>query len=149
MKTLLFCLFALNTAFAQIEKDDAHQVTIEYNSFKGSVAGECNDAEIKMPAVFELHGEQTLNVEVTNIKEWRLMIFDRKGTKLFESEISVLYNAQTDIKDGKKKRNVDTGWSGRFQSQLLPSEMYVYTINAVCVDEKKFKGNGFIQFKHE
>lgn len=141
-----FSLMA-NALLAQVERDDVQQVATQYNSYTGAVAGECVGAELRIPAHFELHGDQTIKLEATNIKEVRWMIFDRKGTKLFEEQLSILY-FQNEEKDGKKYKWVDTGWNGSHQGVQLPEGVYVYTLNIICTDEKKMKGNGMLELRH-
>lgn len=147
LKIALFLLVTLHCSAQVHQLDDVHQVSIPHVLYQGATAGECTDAFVRVPEVFELHGEQGVSIEVGNVKEVRLMVFDRKGIKLFETQISVLYNPQTDVKEGVKRRFVDSGWNGHSQGQKLPQGLYAYTLQAVCIDDKKMKGNGMMEIK--
>lgn len=75
-----------------------------------------------------------IKVHGYGVKEYKLVIYDRVGEKIFENRGSLLTVGQ------------DEGifWDGKFKGQPLNQAVFVYTLEAVFVDETEFREKGNI-----
>ncbi|WMX13431.1 MULTISPECIES: hypothetical protein [unclassified Aureispira] len=103
---------------------------------------QCTEEAINMPTNWEsnagLEEPKTLVLETTGIKELKLLLYTRRGTKIFESSSSVLGASNETIK------MLDTGWDGTKLGKTLRAGLYVYTIEAQCVDKSIIHKTGQI-----
>ena len=66
-------------------------------------------------------------VESRNIVEYQMIIFNRWGNSVFESN------------------DPSIGWDGRYRGKDVPEGTYFYIISAVGADEQKYLHKGFIE----
>lgn len=103
---------------------------------------QCTEEDINMPQNWESStkdGEpSTLVLETTGVREIKLLLYTRKGTKIFESSSSVL-GASSDV-----VKMMDTGWDGTKLGKRLRAGLYVYTIEAECADKSTIYKTGQI-----
>lgn len=104
----------------------------------------CNSENVLVPNSLQVNESdpsgQNLQVEVTGIKGLRLLVYDTRGHKLFESNVDVLLKED----DAQK---VDTGWDGTSLGELLESNSYVYIIEGECLNRKRMRKSGIIHLK--
>ena len=82
---------------------------------------------------------ETLKVNAKGIKEIKLLVYSRKGNKVFESTSSVLGASGTAYKE------LDTGWDGTQMGRSLLAGLYVYMIEAQCIDQNTIYKSGTIE----
>ena len=91
---------------------------------------------ISVPSIFSPNKDginDIIKVHGYGIKEYKLIIYDRWGEKIFEDSGSPLPSGE-----------VGGGfWDGTFKGKLLNSAVFVYILDAVFVDGTEFheKGN--------
>lgn len=103
---------------------------------------QCTEDDIQMPSNWEsdtqLEEPKTLVLETTGVREVKLLLYTRRGTKIFESSSSVL-GASRDV-----VKMLDTGWDGTKLGKTLRAGLYVYTIEAECADKSTIYKTGQI-----
>lgn len=103
---------------------------------------QCTEVDIKVPTNWEsdtdLETPKTLVLETTNVREVKLILYTRRGTKIFESSSSVI-GASSDV-----VKMIDTGWDGTKMGKTLRAGLYVYTIEAECADRSTIHKGGQI-----
>lgn len=103
---------------------------------------QCDKDHVILPARLEPNNEndlpKTLLVETRGVKDLKLVIYDRRGNEIFKSDTDVL---GADI--GKTKE-IDTEWNGTVLGEQLPAGIYVYTVEAQCVDKTIIRKSGTI-----
>jgi hypothetical protein len=103
---------------------------------------QCTEEDISMPQNWEsdtkLGEPKTLVLETTGVREIKLLLYTRKGTKIFESSSSVLGASSEVVK------MMDTGWDGTKLGKTLRAGLYVYTIEAQCADKSTIYKTGQI-----
>ena len=99
-----------------------------------------SDIEIKDTLVLTNPVETTsaLEVQARNIKEVKLLVYSRKGKKIFESSSSII-SASADAFKG-----FDTGWDGTLEGERLSDGLYVYMLEAQCADRSTVRKSGTI-----
>jgi len=106
------------------------------------LSAQCTEEDIKMPTNWasdtHLEESKTLILETTGIRELKLLLYTRRGTKIFESSSSVL-GASKDV-----VKMLDTGWDGTKLGKTLRAGLYVYTIEAQCADKSTIYKTGQI-----
>jgi gliding motility-associated-like protein len=88
----------------------------------------CEEPDIFVPSGFSPNGDGTndvLYVRGIHIEVLEFKIFDRWGEKVFETT------------------NIDLGWDGYYKGKLVDPAVFVYYLDAKCVDGQSFfkKGN--------
>lgn len=89
----------------------------------------CNESYVFVPNVFTPNDDKkndVLLVESKVIDSLHFVIYSRWGEKIFET---------TDI---------NKGWDGTFHGKKLSPAVFVYYIEAICVDKQRFKNKGNI-----
>lgn len=97
-------------------------------TFKGKLVI-LKDASIFVPDAFSPNGDginDELNVSIPNLKEYRMVIMNRWGTKVFEST------------------NIFKNWDGKRDNQDLPTGVYYYVINGKDIHKNTIKKTGSI-----
>jgi len=87
------------------------------------------DVTVFIPNTFTPNNDginDLFGVKITNLKNYRIQIFNRYGTQLYES------------KDIEKK------WDGFFNGQPVPVGTYYYVITAVSLNEDGLKESGYV-----
>jgi len=92
------------------------------------VIGDCVDPVVYVPNIFSPNGDgnnDVFYVRATMIRKFHLLIYDRWGEKLFESD------------------DIASGWDGTYKGQDMHSDVYVYHLALTLSDntEVKRKGN--------
>lgn len=82
---------------------------------------------------------ETFKVNAKGIKEIKLLVYSRKGKKVFESTSSILEATE------EHYRVLDTGWDGTQMGKALLAGLYVYMIEAQCTDQKTVYKSGTVQ----
>lgn len=133
MKTIIYLTFSLFLMLGTASAQD-------------NVAG----CEAFMPAVFSVSVEQpNLELQVVDVSEARLLIFDRQGQKIFESVLDINYLPEHITEDKKKSRKIDSGWGGKRLGKELDAGTYFYILNATCTDESTQQWKGYISLLRE
>lgn len=111
-------------------------------TFTNVLNAQCTGADVKVPTNWEsdtqLEEEKTLFLETKGVRELKLILYTRRGTKIFESSSSVI-GASHDI-----VKMIDTGWDGTKMGKTLRAGLYVYTIEAECADRSTIHKSGQI-----
>lgn len=104
--------------------------------------GQCTKDNVMMPvnwqSNFEEESPKTLLVETKGIKELKLLMYTRRGKKIFESSSSVLGASNETVK------MLDTGWDATLLGKKLRAGIYVYAVEAQCVDKNIVHTSGNI-----
>lgn len=107
-----------------------------------NVQGQCTRDNINVPPNLEPYNKKdkpkTLTLKTKGIKELKLLIYTTNGRKIFESS-SALVGAAID-----KTKLVDTGWDGTQMGEDLAAGIYVYSMEAQCLDKKTVRKSGTI-----
>ncbi len=108
-----------------------------------SMQAQCTaENNITIPDTLEPYNEkeepQTLIVETIGIRDIKLLIYNRWGTKVFESNSSIVGSSD------EKSKAVDTGWDGTSLGEDLAPGLYVYSIEGECLDRSLVRKNGTI-----
>ncbi|MCP4440222.1 MAG: hypothetical protein GY810_14860 [Aureispira sp.] len=126
MKNLLLILFccSLSTAYAQ------------HN---------CTAMDFLVPSNYKASKGEPLMLEVTDVKDFRMTIFDGSGHKLYEVEINIAH-APEDVKDGRYFKTIDTGWTGDkdMNGNSIKAGRYFYAIDGECMDDKPVRRTGAV-----
>lgn len=108
----------------------------------GIMQGQCTKEHIIVPAQLSplnTAGEPTnLVVEATGLRDMKMLIYSRWGTKLFEANNAVLNP------DEHTTHSLDTGWDGKSLGRQLSAGIYVYTIEVTCMDRSIVRKTGTI-----
>lgn len=127
MKSILIILFCctLSTVYAQ--------------------DGACEAGDILMPSNYKAAKDKPLVLEVTDIKDFRMTLFDGTGRKLYEVEINIAH-APEDVKDGRYFQAVNTGWIGAkdMNGDEIEAGMYYYAIDGECMNDKPVRKTGAV-----
>lgn len=111
-------------------------------AFSLGVNAQCNKENIMVPTSLNPHNNvgqpKTLVVEAEGVKELKMLLFNRWGTKIFESSSSTLITSDTEV------RSVDTGWDGTSLGENLPAGIYVYSMEAQCLDRSTIRKTGTV-----
>ncbi len=83
-------------------------------------------------------------IEVTQVKEIRLFIFDRTGNKVFNSSQAINYLPGHQNEEGEDFRIIDSGWDGKQMGRELPEGIYPFVLDATCSDDSKQQWKGVI-----
>lgn len=106
------------------------------------VQGQCNKNNIKVPPNLEPYNKKnqprTLTLETKGIKELKLLIYTTKGTKVFESSSALVGASEEKIK------LLDTGWDGMQLGENLAAGIYIYSMEAQCLDKSMIQKSGSI-----
>lgn len=81
----------------------------------------------------------TLMVHAKGVKSVKLLVYSRRGSKVFESTSSVI-GAHT-----ARYKTIDTGWDGTRLGQPLKEDLYVFMLEAQCVDHQTIYKSGTVQ----
>lgn len=111
-----------------------------YKSHLTSAQCTTNDIEVKDTLVVAIldSSKQTMQVKARNIKEIKLLVYSKMGKKIFESSSSIITANATDFKV------FDTGWDGTLEGEYLSEGMYVYVLEAQCIDRRIIQKSGNI-----
>jgi hypothetical protein len=97
-----------------------------------ALTAQCTEKNIEVPTNWgsetQLENSKTLLLETTGVRELKLSLYTRRGSKIFESTSSIL-GASKDL-----MKILDTGWDGTNLGEKLSAGLYVYTIEAECAD---------------
>lgn len=103
---------------------------------------QCDKDHVLVPARLEPHNHNelptTLIIETKGVKDLKLIIYDRKGNEIYKSDSDVL-----GAENGKIKQ-IDTDWNGTVLGEELPAGIYVYTVEAECLDKTIIRKSGTI-----
>lgn len=103
---------------------------------------QCDADNIKIPSMVAPHNQkdqaQTLVIKVKGIKELRLIMFDRRGNRIFESTTSLLEAPDDEFRD------VDTEWEGIVAGEEQEAGLYMYSVEAECLDKTVVRKSGTI-----
>ena len=99
--------------------------TCEVEAFKRIVVFEINCAEpnIFVPTAFTPNNDRTndvLFVRGTHLESIEFQLFNRWGEKVFETN------------------EVDKGWDGYYQGMKVDPGVFVYHLNAICLDGQRY-----------
>jgi gliding motility-associated-like protein len=88
----------------------------------------CEEPEIFIPTAFSPNNDQrndVFYVRGNTIESMQLVVYDRWGEKVFESN------------------SPGQGWDGTFRGKPLPPDVYAYYLTAICFNRSTFlkKGN--------
>lgn len=99
-----------------------------------------SDIEVKDTLVLTnpVETTQALKVQARNIKEVKLLVYSRRGKKIFESSSSII-SASADA-----FKVFDTGWDGTLEGERLSDGLYVYMLEAQCADRSTVRKSGTI-----
>lgn len=107
-----------------------------------TVKGQCTKDNVHVPSNWQSNSKEdppkTLLLETEGIREIKLLMYTRRGKKIFESSSSIL-GASMD-----KTKMLDTGWDGTLMGRKLRAGLYVYTIEAECLDRSIVHQSGSI-----
>lgn len=81
----------------------------------------------------------TLMVHAKGIKAVKLLVYSKRGSKVFESTSSVIGA------HAARYKTIDTGWDGTKMGQTLRAGLYVFMLEAQCVDGQTLYKNGTVQ----
>lgn len=81
----------------------------------------------------------TLMVHAKGVRAVKLLVYSRRGSKVFESTSSVI-GAHT-----ARYKTIDTGWDGTQLGQPLKEDLYVFMLEAQCVDHQTIYKSGTVQ----
>lgn len=127
MKSILILLFScvLSTVYAQ--------------------NGVCESEDILIPSNYKAAKDKPLTLDVTDIKDFRMTLFDGGGQKLYEVEINIAH-APEDVKEGRYFKAVDTGWVGDkdMNGNEIAAGMYYYAIDGECMNDKPVRKTGAV-----
>ncbi|MDR1848353.1 MAG: gliding motility-associated C-terminal domain-containing protein [Bacteroidales bacterium] len=87
----------------------------------------CGEPNIHIPNVFTPNGDginDVLSVSGEFVRKFRLMIFDRWGEKVFESD------------------NQNEGWDGRYRNQPCQNGVYYYRLEVECEANRTYETQG-------
>ncbi|MDX5320605.1 MAG: gliding motility-associated C-terminal domain-containing protein [Bacteroidota bacterium] len=85
------------------------------------------EAKVFIPNAFSPNGDGLNDVfapEISDINFVRLQVFDRWGTQVFDGE------------------NYAASWDGSFKGEMVPEGVYVYIVDAIGLDNKRYTYNG-------
>lgn len=113
-------------------------------SWSASVQAQCSSDSIVINDTLRIDPMQednlpTLMVHAKGVKAVKLLVYSKKGSKVFESTSSVLGAHSTHYK------TIDTGWDGTRMGQMLQAGLYVFMLEAQCVDGQTLYKNGTVQ----
>jgi hypothetical protein len=132
-KIILSSLFCFVAAFAnaQVEVPEAPEKVVAH-------------CAIEVPPTFApgLEDGKIMEIQVTNVKEFSIVIFDRWGKKVLESAVAIPYDSEPEDSEALKTRLVETGWDATYKDRNLKPGSFFFTIEAICFDETPLKQNG-------
>jgi hypothetical protein len=103
---------------------------------------QCTTDHITVPPNVVPHNKtdkpKTLVIKTIGMKELNILIYDRRGRKVFESNSDILGASH------KEAKTIDTGWDGNSLGEDLSAGEYVYAIEGVCLDKSTIRKNGTI-----
>ena len=108
---------------------------------------ECTEANIIVPEtyVYNTKNPKDFKLTLTNIKNTKLMIFDRFGNRLFECNIDANYMKEHIDEAGNKTRTYTTGWDGIYKEEPLAAGMYSYFVEGNCLEGNRIKKSGMFR----
>lgn len=111
---------------------------------RSAVIAQCNAANIEVVDTLEVDFEEgeaasTLMINAKGVKMIKLLLYNRKGEKVFESSSSIMGATKTNY------RILDTGWDGTQMGVPLRPDVYLYMIEADCVDQQMVYKSGMIE----
>jgi len=108
----------------------------------GIMQAQCTKESISVPtqlSPLNTVGEPTtLEVEAAGLREMKLLVYSRWGTKVFEANNAVLNP------DDHTTHTLDTGWDGKTMGKQLSAGIYVYTIEVTCMDRSLVRKTGTV-----
>jgi len=103
---------------------------------------QCTTDHITVPPNVEPQNKtdkpKTLVIETIGMSNLKILIYDRWGTKVFESSSAILGASD------KETKMIDTGWDGNSLGKDLSAGEYIYAIEGVCLDKSTVRKNGTI-----
>lgn len=112
-------------------------------AFLNQLQAQCVVENMTVPTTLDLYEEGDVDVNLiataTGVKDARIWIFDHWGNKIFQSSVSVMQASLTEKKD------IDTGWNGTKNGERVKEGLYVYSIEATCVDGTHFRKGGTVK----
>jgi hypothetical protein len=72
-----------------------------------------------------------------NLKDYHIMVFDKRGNLVWESKKLDCENTLPDHCKGSPAE----GWDGTFNGQPMPQDVYMWKINAVFRNNKVWEGS--------
>ncbi len=109
---------------------------------RGSTQAQCLTTDLLVSDTLVLgdpvDSTQSMKVYAKNIKEVKLLVYSRRGKKIFESSSSVITANATAFKP------FDTGWDGTLEGARLAEGLYVYMLEAQCADRSTVRKSGTI-----
>ncbi len=78
-------------------------------------------------------------VRAKGVKAVKLLVYSKKGSKVFESSSSIIGA------HAKQYKTIDTGWDGTKMGQDLKEGLYVFVLEAQCVANQTIYKSGTVQ----
>ncbi len=88
---------------------------------------QCNSDDVFVPNLFTPNGDglnDVFKVESNFVEEMTLMIYDRWGEKVFETNV------------------VGSGWDGKYNGKELSPDVYGYCLNVRCINDVEYVTQG-------
>ena len=111
----------------------------------------CNATDIIISANYRVSTESPLQIDVFEIRDLRMTVFDGAGHKLHEVEINITYTPN-DVKESRYFKQVDIGWKGDkdMHGNEVEGGMYYYAIDGECMNGNPVRKTGsFVLTKPE
>lgn len=103
---------------------------------------QCTKDNVNVPVNWQSDVDErepkTLVLETKGIKELKLLMYTRRGKKIFESSSSILGASN------EKVKMLDTGWDATLLGKKLRAGIYVYAVEAECLDRSTVHTSGNI-----